>query len=515
MKTFLKKNGFVVCLVVIFALAIVSRFVLIDYRAIHHDEGMLSYFAYKIVTDGSYTYTPQIHSPILFFVQAAIFKIFGTNTVRGSTALFGLILITIPLFFKKTLGNKTAITTASLILISPMFLYYSRFLVHSAIVVVFWFLTVIFLRRFFTSFRDRDLYLSAISLSLSFATSETTYIFLAILIAFIPVFYIFAKKKFLNYFKKISEFVKTNKVSIVNAVLIFIILWIAIYSVFFTNLKSLFISIPNPLDPNTGLGFWLSQNPHHLGNQKWYYYLDLLLLYEPIVILGGIFSIIGYVRSKNKPVFHLFLISWSMISVAGYSYAAEKFPWLILPALLPITILTGYYLGQNWSKFRLITKGLFIILAVFTVFNAYRLSFINSADPKELAVYVQTPQDFQKIADQVSTKCQDKGRDCVLIDQKISWPLSWTFYKTGTLFNSSDSSKLDATKSQVIFIDPTDYSKEHFDKDWNKSVVQLRTWWVPPICRKIECLRTFANYYLTRNIWGSYGGYDILILTKK
>lgn len=76
-------KGWIVAGFVILVLAFLSRLVMLGAHPLHHDEGMLSYFAWKLATEGSYTYTPQIHAPVLFYVQAILFKIFGAAQRAG------------------------------------------------------------------------------------------------------------------------------------------------------------------------------------------------------------------------------------------------------------------------------------------------------------------------------------------------------------------------------------------------------------------------------------------------
>ncbi|MCX6809340.1 MAG: TIGR03663 family protein [Candidatus Berkelbacteria bacterium] len=510
----LKKNKFTIICVLIFLLLILSRFLFLSNRPVHHDEGMLSYFAYQIIKEYSYTYTPQIHGPVLFYFQALAFKIFGSETaiVRFSPALFGVLLGFVPLFFKKALGKSKAIVISLLILASPILMFYSRFLVHTALSAVFMLVFVLFVWQFFKKFNANFLFYAAAALAFSFGTSETTYIFCAIFILFLLPFYIFARKDFAKYLKKFIAFFKSNYPDFVSAFLIFILIWMALYSFGFTNSEGLRFSYPNPFDKATGVGFWVSQHKVHLGGQPWFYYLMLGSIYEFLPFIAAIFAIINF--KKSKSVFYLFLVWWAATSTIAFAWAGEKFPWLFLPSLLPIIFLGGYYIGENWSRFRDISKISWVILYVFTLFVAFRLCFINPADTNELAVYVQTPNSFAQIENEIKNACRDtNSTDCVVVDSKIQWPMAWDFKDIGHL-DSLENSEFSAQTKYVIV--SSEKSGEFKPKNFESvRVERLRDWWVPDKCRKIDCVSKFTKYFFTRSTWNPKGGYDVSVYKMK
>ncbi len=507
-----KFNVFLLVFLSLIALAILSRFLFLNYRPLHHDEGMLSYFAWDLAKYAKYTYTPQIHGPILFYVQAIIFRIFGDSNaaVKAGPAIFGTILVLLPFIFIKTLGRKRAVFISLLFLISPMLLYYSRFLVHTSFAVVFWFLVVFNLRDFFLTIKPLNLYLSAVFLALAFGTSETSYIFLAVILSFIVGLFLFNREKFLAYSKKLFFFVKRDPLVIINCLLMFILIWVMIYSVGFTNLKSLSVSLPNPFSRESGLGFWLAQHPVHLGGQPWYYYLILTVVYEPLALFaffGGLFYIF-----KSKSVFFFFLFWWTTLTFIGFSIAGEKFPWLYLPALLPLIVFSGYYLGEIWPKIKLPAKVFWLILIVFTIFTALRLSFFNSYNTKELAVYVQTPKYAEDKFKAIKSDCQS-NKSCAIIDSNISWPLSWHFKNISSLIYPQDINS--NTEAKYIFIGQDNLYKIHLDSNWIQESFYLRDWWVPQACNKPDCIGKFIKYLFFRQTWNSQGGYTVYLFSKK
>ena len=508
-----KYKWFCIGAVLIIIVAALSRFLYLGARPLHHDEGMLSYFAWQLASSGNYVYTPQIHAPILFYVQAILFKIFGTgdNIARLGPAIFGIALISVPLIFRKMLGNCRAITISVLLLTSPILLYYSRFLVHTSIVILFWLLFVLTCRWFFQKPNAAALMLSVVFFVLGFAVSETSYIFAAVVVAFIPILYLLAPKKFKAAYLRIKNYFRDNPYDLLSAFILFVLVWAAAFSTFFTNVQSLLVSLPNPFDHATALGFWMSQHKNHLGNQPWYYYFILIAVYEPLLAAAGILAIIDSFRKKSP--FYYFLVWWTVATLAGMSIAGEKFPWLILSGLLPLTILAGYYIGTNWVKFKLISKIIWILILAFTVFNAYRLAFVHPADTSEIAVYVQTPDNYREIISKINAKCPKKDFSCVAIDSNISWPNSWIFHDNGSLFSPNGFKPSESNRFIIIGMDKADSAQ--IPETYERSQIQLREWWVPSVCRKTSCIKSFWNYFAHREIFNEKGGFDVYLYEKK
>ena len=119
---------------------------------------------------------------------------------------------------------------------------------------------------------------------------------------------------------------------------IFGVVWVLLYSTFFTN----------PLGLGSGiwqsLGYWIVQQDVARGNQPLYYYLVITPLYEflPLVfaVAGGVF----YWRRRDR--FGLFLVFWCASTFLLYTYITEKMPWLLVNLALPLIILAGKFLGD-------------------------------------------------------------------------------------------------------------------------------------------------------------------------
>ena len=117
------------------AMAIGTRFWNLGYRALHHDESLHAYYSYQFSTgDIPYVHDPLMHGPFLFFGNAIVYLLFGASdaTSRYLPALFGVILVGLPWLLRgrNFLGRWGALAATFMLLISPSFLYYTRYIRH-------------------------------------------------------------------------------------------------------------------------------------------------------------------------------------------------------------------------------------------------------------------------------------------------------------------------------------------------------------------------------------------------
>src|SRR5690606_23872856 len=121
--------------VVLILAAVVSRFWDLDYRTLHHDESLHTYYSWGFF-NGSipYVHSPLMHGRFLFHATALVYAIFGVSdaTSRFIPALFGVLLVWLPWLLRgrRFLGPWGAMATSFMLLISPSFLYYTRYIRH-------------------------------------------------------------------------------------------------------------------------------------------------------------------------------------------------------------------------------------------------------------------------------------------------------------------------------------------------------------------------------------------------
>lgn len=173
----------------IFIAAVLSRFINLDLRALHHDEGVHAWYSWRLFHGDGYSQEPWKHGPFLYHIQALIFWLFSDSdqTARVSTAIFGVLMCFLPLGLRKELGRWGALTASFLLLISPMFLYYSRFLREDIFTAFATMLLFIGLVRFVATPSTGWWVTAMVALALLFCTKEVSFFYLALFGGFLGV----------------------------------------------------------------------------------------------------------------------------------------------------------------------------------------------------------------------------------------------------------------------------------------------------------------------------------------
>ncbi len=119
---------------------------------------------------------------------------------------------------------------------------------------------------------------------------------------------------------------------------IFYTIWAALYTTLFTNFAGIFTGSWQ------GMGYWIAQQDVARGSQPWYYYFVGLSVYELLPMVFGIAGIIYFIRRRD--VFGLALALWAVLSLAAYTVAAEKMPWLVVNITTPFILVAAKFLGE-------------------------------------------------------------------------------------------------------------------------------------------------------------------------
>lgn len=173
---------------------------------------------------------------------------------------------------------------------------------------------------------------------------------------------------------------------------IFLLIYGLFYTAFFTNMLGM-------VTGTTGsLLYWLAQHGVKRGGQPGHYYLVLMAIYEPLLLLWGMIglgmalrNLVGYWRSGSGINTMLMVIAWWALAALGiYSWAGEKMPWLTIHIWLPWTLLGAWAMAhlvprllhqpqaadaaQSQQAGSLLTRTLLLYLAGFGV--VFGLGFV-------------------------------------------------------------------------------------------------------------------------------------------
>lgn len=172
--------------ILIVGLGILLRFMDLGDKPYHHDEAIFGMYAFYQFTDPQnayYKYIPMLNGPLLFHLQAHIFKLFGANDFTGRLlpALLGSGMLLIPFYFRKKIHLGLFLTILSLISFSPVFIYYSRFLRHEYLVIACYALFLYFIMQKPTNLK---FFILPFLFWLHWCIKENVFVFAAILLGY-------------------------------------------------------------------------------------------------------------------------------------------------------------------------------------------------------------------------------------------------------------------------------------------------------------------------------------------
>jgi len=352
---------------VLFLLAVASRFWDLGARAMSHDESLHALYSFYLYEGGGYTHNPMMHGPFLFHANALIYFLFGDNdfTARIVPALFGVFMVMSPLLLRRWLGRTGTMIASILLLISPSFLYYSRYIRNDIYITVWTVLLIAALFHFLESRNPKWFYLGAAVLMLSLATKENAYIFGYIGALFILQVYLWekvsAQKQNLLYIgsgvvsvlllvgayllgrpsaeavegaQGVSGALKMGLalLTVVGGSIPAVLLgsslihsrhpepssieeavrslnrrhWLIAILIMFVIYALLFTTFfTNPVGLGTGIfgsiSYWLAQQEVQRGGQPWYYYFLVLTMYEFVPFLFGLAATVYYIIRGLRP----------------------------------------------------------------------------------------------------------------------------------------------------------------------------------------------------------------------
>jgi len=310
-----------------------------------------------------------------------------------------------------------------------------------------------------------------------------------------------------------------------NAVTILIAILFLTYSTFGTNLRGIWdASQPLlnsaqgcqgnhfPLNPCRkdiigGLFYWLSQHGVHRGGQPWFYYTFLFGLYEQIALVLGVGGILWFLRRPT--LFTSFLTYWAVLMFGIYSWAGEKFPWLMIHPLLPFTLLAAMFVAELLRLARPIKWGalaLVGLLALLEIHSAYEVNYVNGADPVEMMVYVQSAPDTPTVARDILVRSNKatNGNDLhVTIDSLDTWPFAWYLRDMPNVayVQSPDLTKKPYSSNPVIIVDAADQPALAPQlRNYTGHRYRLR-WWFPEDYKTLSW-QSFFQDLKSPSYWG-------------
>mgnify|MGYP000033724754 CR=1 FL=1 len=430
-------------LLLLFLAALVVRLYHLDLKLFHHDEAVHAWFSYRLLTQGTYTYNPVYHGPLLYYTTAAMFAIFGATDLvaRVVPAVLGALLIPLlsPLTRLGYLSSRQTLAAALFIAVSPEMIYFSRFLRNDIFVAFFTLLLLVALLLYLDREKPGYLMVAAAAAGLGMSSKEN----MPIILLIFGAYGMYALSR-----GAIRLPAQWRRDSIAAA-----LVTLGIMALFYSSFGQ---------HPEVLVDGWLRAIEHwtamhqqeRLGGPP-YFYLMLLLLYELPIVLLAVFATAqflaekprrgqGYegaegkgwtarlrhalgiqagdtgpaeegisgIADKNRELTR-FCIVWTVASLAVYAYLGEKVPWLVLHQLLPLIFVAVYRMTDRKTVVA-------VLSVVFLAGMTWHVAF-TPADIHEPIVQVQNSEDMREVMALIDAS----DRVAVITDHY--WPLPWYY----------------------------------------------------------------------------------------
>jgi uncharacterized protein (TIGR03663 family) len=500
-------------------------------RPYHHDESIHAFFSWKILQNGfsDYKYDPVYHGPTLYFSSALVMWLFGDNDFTGrlSAVLFGIGVVAFAWPLRRYLGRWGALSFLVLITFSPTWVYFTRFVRHDIYQALCNVAVVYFAFRYGETRKAKHLYISAIALAFACTNKEDMYLHAPIFIGGVVIMLLWgAWRGEQTVGAAVSEatgFLRTSIVPILTAFIIFAIIWIAMYTSFGTNPKMFELGGLAPI--RDALTYWMGQQAIKRIGGPWYYYIPELILYEPLITFPALAAIIGAISQKPAPDrFTRFCVVWGIGALAIYAWAQEKVPWLLIPQLVPLTLLAARWFGrviENGALARPVPALATAAVGALSLWTLVESNFLYDAprpdqDPahrrETMLSYVQSTYDINKIMqriDEVGDKLGTGEKTRLAVSGNATWPFSWYLrhYPVNWASNLRD---IDVP---VLIVDK-EVAKSHDEvllDTYEKVPFQIRGWWEP----NMPTMPQLVKWLFTRDAWSPLGSSDAVMYVAK
>jgi uncharacterized protein (TIGR03663 family) len=487
------------------AAALAVRLIGLDDRPFHHDESQDAYFSWLFFTEGDYEYQPILHGPLRFYLTSAAYVLLGDTdfTARLAPALMGALMVPLPYLLRDQLGRVGAFAAAAALALGPSYLYYSRFAREDIYIACITLALLAVTFRFLDRPRRHQPALIGALLALSFATKEST--FITVFVA--GTFFIAA----LALQTRRHGFRDAPLVRSVAAVGWEAWAWgLAAFALVFTVLFTVFLTDPAGLWAGIyeGLEYWLGQHGPGRGEKEWWFYIVVLFAEEwPALLLGTV----GAVATLRRPtLLRVFLIWDFALSLAVYSWANERFSWLVLHPLLPLLLLAGLGVQAVWEARSRLGLAVVIACALYTGYSSWWANAENGANPREFLVATQSAEQVKGVRDEivaVAERARREGRETrILVDSAQGATFPWAWY-----FRDLDAGYLDLTSaampSDTDVAILTEGSRERLQGElagYDARRFPFRVWWVRDYGKMSA--GGWWDWFTRREPWNPTGG---------
>lgn len=213
---------------------------------------------------------------------------------------------------------------------------------------------------------------------------------------------------------------------------LFLFVNVLYYSSFFTNRKGVKDSIE-------AYKVWKKTGESGFHGYGWHKYFQWLVAdwntwefgEEPLLVgFAALGLVLALWRTRRR--FPLFAALWGFGLLAAYSIIKYKTPWLVLSMLPPFALAAGYafnvlYHRRGWRAVSVALAGLCVAAAAF---QSYRVNFVHYDSDRYPYVYAHTKRSFHDLIAQIDRIAERTGNKYnaslnVAAENQEYWPLPW------------------------------------------------------------------------------------------
>ena len=404
----------------IIGLAAFLRFLLLGMKPPHFDEGINGWFVDQMLRNGFYKYDPtNYHGPLHFYVLFLSQTLFGRNlwALRLPVVLVSISCVWLTLKFEPFVGRNVSRLAALAMAVSPGFVFYGRYSIHEAWLVLFTMLFFVGLFGLWKFGTANYLWCAGMGLTGMILSKETYILHVGCAMIAVAVCWVS------NYFNKLEDSRPATQtwdyVDLAVVIGTGVALIIFFYSGTFFNwngVKGLYQAyLP-----------WFKTGSEGHGHQKpWYYWLRLIARYEWPVLAGLVLCLFS-VRFKNVALRYLAI--YSVGTLIAYSIVKYKTPWCIISFIWPFTFSFGAAVLLVPLTYKRVVYLVSAILLTGSLGYCVWLNYFRCTTETEPYVYVQTYNDVYKFTDPLLQLAHSDPRAYQLIGHIIRaspYPLPW------------------------------------------------------------------------------------------
>jgi uncharacterized protein (TIGR03663 family) len=254
----------------------------------------------------------------------------------------------------------------------------------------------------------------------------------------------------------------------VAALGIFFSVNILFYSSFFTNPKGV-------ADSLKAFDIWTKTGKSEFHAKPLYMYVQWLMQEElPVLMLASAGALIALRRVRQNR-FALFAALWGFGLLAAYSLINYKTPWLALSMIVPFALAGGYAIGTVYRTNRVAALAALALFLSVCAYQTYKINFVHYDNDAYIYVYAHTKRtytDLIKEVERIAARAGTKFETPINVAAPEYWPMPWYLrnYKKvgyqGRVVPANNEAVIIASKAQNAEVQATNGAKYLLVKDY-------------------------------------------------